>query len=268
MKVYRLFILVSFLALSVVATCFLAITTHVVAQRPRTGSQGPRRPSPKVPQNQTLSPQELASYALPAVGLVICSDGENISQGSGFFISPGLLITNYHVIRGMTSGSVRVEISKQKFDMRISRVLDYDDRLDLAFLSVPEAVQFKIRSLKLIDNEEINVGETIYALGNPEGLIGTFSPGIISAQERKLRDISYIQISAPISHGSSGGPVINSRGQVVAVVVGSIEEGQNLNFAIPVKYVTAKFPSAGSNVKRNSGTKRMDLVQDSCRDSR
>ena len=119
--------------------------------------------------------------------------------------------------------------------MRIARILDYDENLDLAFLSVPQAVELNVRALKLGTTDDINVGQPIYALGNPEGLIGTFSPGIVSAQERKLRDVSYMQISAPISHGSSGGPVINLRAEVVAVVVGSIEAGQNLNFAIPAK---------------------------------
>lgn len=104
-----------------------------------------------------------------------------------------------------------------------------------------------MRALQLSTTDDINVGQTIYALGNPEGLIGTFSRGILSAQERKLREVSYMQISAPISHGSSGGPVINLHGEVVAVVAGSIEAGQNLNFAIPTKYVRAMLPSVAKN---------------------
>jgi len=180
---------------------FLTSGRDVNAQRNRSGSQRPRRPA-SPPAVRTLSPEELASYALPAVGVVVCSDGENVSQGSGFFISPGLLVTNYHVIRGMTQGSIRVEIAKQKFDMRITRVLDYDDRIDLAFLWIPDAVQFKIRSLALLDSDEINIGEAIYALGNPEGLTGTFSPGIISAQERKLRDIGRRRLLTAATHCS------------------------------------------------------------------
>lgn len=130
------------LSLAVLVSLFWAVvfSSHVSAQRSRTPSQRagrPRSPAPKTP--RTLSPEELATYALPAVGLVVCSDGQSVSQGSGFFVSPGVLVTNYHVIKGMTRGSVRVQIAKQRLDMRIARILDYDESLDLAFLAVPQA---------------------------------------------------------------------------------------------------------------------------------
>ena len=82
----------------------------------------------------------------------------------------------------------------------------------------------------------LEVGEDVYAIGNPQGLEGTFSKGIISSI-REFNGHSIIQITAPISPGSSGGPLLNSIGEVIGVAFASFKSGQNLNFAIPVKYL-------------------------------
>jgi len=88
-------------------------------------------------------------------------------------------------------------------------------------------------SLPLAHGSAVAVGDPVFVVGNPEGLEGTFSQGVVSA----LRGETYIQITAPISAGSSGGPVLNNKGEVIGVAVGAITEGQNLNFAIPVARV-------------------------------
>ena len=83
---------------------------------------------------------------------------------------------------------------------------------------------------------DVTVGDRVYAVGNPEGLEGTFSEGIVSA----VRDVDgeqFLQITAPISPGSSGGPVLNTRGEVVGVSRATLKEGQNLNFAVPSCYL-------------------------------
>ena len=82
----------------------------------------------------------------------------------------------------------------------------------------------------------VQVGETVYAVGNPRGLEGTFSDGIISSI-RPVGSDKLIQITAPLSPGSSGGPVLNRRGEVIGVSVLTIRDGQNLNFAIPSNYL-------------------------------
>jgi hypothetical protein len=79
-------------------------------------------------------------------------------------------------------------------------------------------------------------GEQVFAIGNPEGLEKTISQGIVSGL-RKKGDRDLLQITSPISHGSSGGPILNAKGEVVGVAVGTLEDGQNLNFAVPVAYV-------------------------------
>src|SRR5437762_6933832 len=104
--------------------------------------------------------------------------------------------------------------------------------LTWALLGIYDAFNVPIPSLPLDARAALSVGETIYAFGNPEGLTGTMSPGIVSAGLRNTRDGTLLQISAPISSGSSGGPVVDSRGQVVGVALGSLREGQNLNFAV------------------------------------
>jgi S1-C subfamily serine protease len=178
-----------------------------------------------------LSATDVARRVLPAVSIVVCDDGESSSQGSGFFVGPGLVITNFHVIKGMRRGTLRT-VGGRKREFHISHVLQIDETSDLALLGIYDAFNVPIPSLQLDARANVSVGETIYAFGNPEGLTGTMSPGIVSAGLRKTGDGTLLQISAPISSGSSGGPVVDSRGQVVGVALGSLKEGQNLNFAV------------------------------------
>jgi hypothetical protein len=112
----------------------------------------------------------------------------------------------------------------------VDRVMNADARRDLALLEVHDAAT---PALRLGAYSKLEIGQEIFVIGNPEGLEGTISTGIISGL-RELRGDRYIQITAPISHGSSGGAVINSAGEVIGVATFILGEGQNLNFAIPV----------------------------------
>jgi hypothetical protein len=98
--------------------------------------------------------------------------------------------------------------------------------------------------LSLGNSDAVQVGEAIYAIGNPEGLEGTFSQGIISSI-RKVGADKLLQITAPISPGSSGGPVLNIKGEVIGVSVATSAKGQNLNFAIPSNYLMALLGRTG-----------------------
>lgn len=167
------------------------------------------------------------------------SQGKPISLGSGFFVRDYIIATNYHVVKGASRVYAKHPSSpndpNDPVDVMIANEFAYpqraylaavDEQDDLALLVV---YKFKTRPLALAKNG-VAVGDPIYVAGNPEGLEGTFSQGIVSA----LRGRAYVQITAPISHGSSGGPVLNSRGEVVGVATVMLKEGQNLNFAIPV----------------------------------
>lgn len=149
------------------------------------------------------------------------------SQGSGFFIGEGIIVTNYHVIEG--SKKIKVTTSDKK-EYNVTTILGCDPNLDIAILKI----DLKGNTVLPIYNGPVVVGETIYALGSPLGLTATLSNGIVSSSSRILDGIDYIQNTASISPGNSGGPLINVYGEVMGINTGAIEEGQSLNFAINI----------------------------------
>ena len=169
--------------------------------------------------------------------LLIMNDRNNnpISMGSGFFVQPNTIATNYHVIEGAAQGTVNLVGMPTKYT--IDGVLAIDKDNDLALLKV--SASSDIKSLTLInDSETVRRGEGVFVVGNPKGLEGTLSVGIIS-NLHPLGDNKRLQMTAPISPGSSGGPVLNRNGEVIGVAVGSNQAlgAQNLNFAIPSNYL-------------------------------
>lgn len=148
------------------------------------------------------------------------------SLGSGFFVSENIIATNYHVIEGATFAYCYTNNSSTKY--KIEGYLAADKSVDLILLKV---VGLNRTSLKMA-NSSVSPGQKIYAIGSPKGLPATISDGIVSG----LRDFDgykLIQMTAPISPGSSGGPVLNQNGELIGVSVSQLKEGQNLNFAIP-----------------------------------
>ena len=147
--------------------------------------------------------------------------------GSGFFVQPQQIATNLHVVEGSASGYAKLVGQKTKYE--IVGVSAIDQKRDLAILNVAAS---EAKALSLGDSDTVLVGETVYAVGNPHGLEGTFSQGIVSGI-RTVGTDKLIQLTAPISPGSSGGPVLNDSGNVIGVSVATFRKGQNLNFAIP-----------------------------------
>lgn len=182
--------------------------------------------------DQQYSPQEIARRTFPSVLMIIVNDaaGQPLALGSGFVIQDGIIVTNRHVIEGSSSGYVKL-IGEEK-QHAIEGIISDSARYDLALLSVPSVM----RPALALSTINPSVGDTIYAIGNPRGLEGTFSQGIVSSV-RKVGNDDLIQITAPISPGSSGGPVVNSRNEVIGVATATISEGQNLNFAVPAVYL-------------------------------
>lgn len=181
-------------------------------------------------QTYAQTAKEVAAGTFPSVVLIATQDrhGQPLSLGSGFFVAEGVVATNYHVIEGAISGTVK--LIGQRRTVAIEGTVGIDTRHDLVLLSVG---RMPAPHLKLLKSVEPSVGETVYAIGNPRGLEGTFSKGIISGVRRVGKD-KLLQITAPISPGSSGGPVLNDRGEAIGVAVATMRGGQNLNFAIPV----------------------------------
>ncbi len=172
--------------------------------------------------------REIAKDCLPSTVSLVMEDHfkQAISFGSGFIIEDGKVITNLHVIEGAKSGLAFGIGSSLKH--KIQGYFAIDRQNDLVILSIPSLTG---KSLSLADSSP-EIGEKVFAIGNPKGLSGTISEGIVSGL-RTFGKNELIQITAPISPGSSGGPVINNLAQVIGVAVGTINSGQNLNFAIP-----------------------------------
>ena len=177
--------------------------------------------------------EQLAEKALAATVYLEMKDstGETISIGSGFFVRQDLIVTNYHVIEGAVSGTAKLVGKYTTYT--IKGVAATEKSNDLALLKVSA---YGVKPLPLGNSDRVKVGTQVYVAGNPKGLEGTFSDGIISSK-RGGYAFGRLQMTAPISPGSSGGPVLNRQGEVIGVSFMTIEGGQNLNFAIPSNYV-------------------------------
>ena len=181
---------------------------------------------------EKLDPTEIFKLASRFTFEVRAENTDTVSTGSGFAISSdGKIVTNYHVVDEAQTISVTDYNGKT---YPVVRVLAFDEELDLAVLEI--AAETNPAELNYADYE---TGSSIYALGSSIGLTGTFSPGMISAKARRLEGerVIYIQHTAPISHGNSGGPLLDDCGRVLGVNVAYFEGGQNLNLAIPVRYL-------------------------------
>lgn len=179
------------------------------------------------------SPQQIAKKALASTVLLVMEDanGQPLSLGSGFFVRNSQVATNLHVIKDASRGYAKLVSQKTKYDIEGITAVDTERDLVILKISVPGA-----QIISLGDSDAVQVGTSIYAVGNPRGLEGTFSQGIISSI-RKVGTDKILQLTAPISPGSSGGPVLNDKGQVIGVSVATFHGGQNLNFAIPSNYL-------------------------------
>lgn len=193
-----------------------------------TVAQTNRPPKSRNPPQRKLSARQIAQRTTPSVVLLLTTDegGNPIALGSGFFVASDRIATNYHVIKD--AAQIFLKFAGRKRLYKISSPGFPDKKSDLAILRIDDA---KGQPLKLGSLSRLRVGDDIYVMGNPEGLEGTFSRGNVSAIRNGK---GLIQITAPISHGSSGGPVLDEQGEVIGVAAGILSEGQNLNFAIPV----------------------------------
>ena len=173
---------------------------------------------------------DLVKKVKPSVVLIetFYKDNKPIGRGSGFFIdNKGSLITNHHVIEGAYSATIKTSAGKE---YPVQGIVAKDTEADIVKLVVnlPDANMTFLNLSVNVPSE----GEDIFVIGNPLGLESTVSSGIVSA----VRDIpafgKILQITAPISPGSSGSPVINSKGEVIGIATLIVTKGQNLNFAI------------------------------------
>ncbi len=185
--------------------------------------------------------QEIAKKAFGSTVLLVMEDanGQPLSLGSGFFVRDGDIASNLHVVEDAARGYAKLVGQKTKYD--IEGITAVDAERDLVVLKISAS---GAQALSLGNSDAAQVGESVYAVGNPQGLEGTFSQGIVSSI-REVGSDKLIQITAPISPGSSGGPVLNGKGEVIGVSVATFRGGQNLNFAIPSNYLKVLLAKAG-----------------------
>jgi tetratricopeptide (TPR) repeat protein len=222
--------------------------------------------SPAVPAQDELP--ELVRRIKPSAVAIETFDakGDKLSRGSGFFIDKDRVVTNRHVIDGAYRAEVHLTSGS---NFPVKNVLAVDAEADIALLKV-EPPPNLVRALSL-ERTSPQEGESVVVIGNPFGLEGSVTNGIVSA----VRDIPgfgrIIQITAPISPGSSGSPVVNMQGQVIGVATLQITGGQSVNFAIPSERIaqldrnaqtdTSQQTSLGDLVAATSRNKRAKAVE-------
>ncbi len=213
-----------------------------------------------------LSAEDLYEQIVPSVVTIKVMDdyGEHIATGSGFFVGKetvekryatagfyralssretqrgtpteyGYVLTNYHVIRPAVSADV-ILFNGDKGS--VAEVVAEDEKVDLALLTVTIKTSHAINAIPLA-REDPRVLATVYAIGSPKGLSGSASEGKVSGFRELSEGERWLQTTAPISHGSSGGPLLLADGTLAGVTTLILDDAQNLNFAVPESKVRA-----------------------------
>lgn len=172
--------------------------------------------------------EELALLAESIVMIAIHNRaGEVIGTGSGIMIGKGgYILTNNHVAKGGSFFSVRLEGDDKIY--KTDEIIKYNSQFDLAIIRIER----ELKPLKLYDGKkELVRGQKVVAIGSPLGLFNSVSDGIISGF-RRINEVDMIQFTAPISHGSSGGAVLDMYGEVIGISTAGFDDGQNINLAV------------------------------------
>ena len=224
--------------ISIIAVVTMAIVlSFVFVACNKTDGKDPGDKDLIEPPKKELSASEIYRQVNPSVAFVLIENLSGYSSGSGFFIdSNGTLITNYHVIDDGLSGAI------QLYDgtvATIDSVIGYDKNLDIAILSTSA----KNTSPVKIADSIIQIGETVYAIGYPEAFklgfsSSTFTSGMVS-MNRSIEGYSYIQSTVNITHGNSGGALINKYGEVVGITTSGITYANidYMNLSIPIQRI-------------------------------
>ncbi len=164
---------------------------------------------------------------------------DGAKMGSGFVVDrEGLILTNYHIIHQAQNIFVKFKNNKAY----PATIIKVDPAHDLAVLAVPAD---GLKAVRMGNSHGLNVGQRVVTIGHPLGLENTVSDGLISAVRRMDNGSKLLQISVPLSPGSSGGPLFDLNGKVVGITTSSFDNGQNLNFAVPITYAKSLLRRSG-----------------------
>ena len=190
--------------------------------------------------SDSAASRSIIASAAEAVLTIIVYDGagNQKAQGSGFILATdGLAATNFHVLAGAQRATAEC-CNGRKFEIDSIEGVNSDE--DLVVFQLHETgidgTLHNLPTVTLDTTGDVSVGEKVIAIGSPQGLENTVSDGIVSAI-RSDKSVRYLQITSPISPGSSGGPVLNASGKVIGIATMQMPEGQNLNFAISSEYL-------------------------------
>src|SRR5579884_1381415 len=159
--------------------------------------------------------------------------GTDHAQGTGFAVGP-FVYTCYHVVAGAKEISLTREGSPP---ISVKRVIAADRDADIAVLVPDGSLDPGARPVADIGSKAA-VGDPLYVIGTPKGLENTFTEGVLSGR-RTVGNVEYIQLSAPVSHGSSGSPVFDKYGKIAGMVVSQLKDAQQLNFAVSAATLNA-----------------------------
>ena len=187
------------------------------------------------------APPKSDASAHPTVRQIVAKSAESVvvvrtpvGLGTGFVVDRGIVATNLHVVAGAEQILLATSAGKR---LRISAIVGLDPAHDLALLAF--AASNSPSPLPLRRDTPPLAGDPVIAIGTPQGLALSASTGIVSAVREFGPKLTLVQTTAPISPGSSGGPLLDEDGRVVGVTTLISRSGQNLNFAVPVEYLTA-----------------------------
>ncbi len=191
---------------------------------------------------EPLSATQIYEKMSPSVFYIEVYDENSaaIASGSGFFVSSdGVAVTNYHVIEDTHSAKITT-VNGKIYD--VSNIISYDKDLDVAIIRISKTAEdgssvYGFPALTLADSDKIITGQTVYAIGSPVGLQSTISNGIISNTNRNIDGNSFMQTTAAISHGSSGGVLADEYGEALGITSAIIADAENIGFAIPINVI-------------------------------
>lgn len=179
---------------------------------------------------QEIEPQKIYENVSPAVLQIRSYDSDSIVTGWGSAVavgSEGIVYTNMHIFKD----AKWMELIIENKTVREIKIIGFDPDKDVLILKIPSGL---VEGIKSANSNSVLIGEKVYALGNPENYMKTFSSGLLSG--RRNEESEQLQYTASISHGSSGGALLNSKGELIGITSAMNTVGQNLNFAVPVKY--------------------------------
>ena len=237
-------------ALSVLTVCLIALLAYVAGR----SSNQAQPPVPAEPEEVSAAVGEPVEEPAPEVSIPDLAQsvlyletydeyGGGVALGSGFLIDDAVLVTNFHVIEDACSLSAFTP--DLALSVQFDRLLAWDEEVDLAILGAARSPGVGVFALG--DSDAVRQGDKIYAVGYPHGLANTLSDGIVSAIYPD-DGVTLLQITAPISSGNSGGPVLNERGEVVGVVTMFWVDSQNLNFAVSSNDVARLRAQSGEEI--------------------